>query len=397
VSEKPSRPLYLRGLGLKLLVKPESLSSRYVPPRLPHRDEQVDRLYSLVRSSLEGAAQVVQLIGPVGTGKTSSDALVMRRLVEEAQVTHLYVNLKLLSEPSPWLVFSHLASQLGARISRSISAGEAFLKLTKLIERESPRRVVITVDEADELVGTRSLKGGRVVYSLTRLQELGVRNVAAVIFIARREEWSIGLSAEERSTLGRLVVRYPPYTYEQIVDIVLYRVADAFRSGAFLEEAAELIARVTLDLFEGDIRAALDLALYAGLIAENEGADRVSQKHVEKAVAQLSGRNLVSEELVDTLSRKERLVLAAAILSALQLGQLYVPLSLLKESVDALARHANEKITEEERDAALQKLHDAGLLKVSGPLRVYVAAAGFTEPGEYARRVLEKLGYAAPL
>ncbi|MCC6039910.1 MAG: AAA family ATPase [Thermofilum sp.] len=397
MSEKPSRPLYLRGLGLKLLVKPESLSSRYVPPRLPHRDEQVDRLYSLVRSSLEGAAQVVQLIGPVGTGKTSSDALVMRRLVEEAQVTHLYVNLKLLSEPSPWLVFSHLASQLGARISRSISAGEAFLKLTKLIERESPRRVVITVDEADELVGTRSLKGGRVVYSLTRLQELGVRNVAAVIFIARREEWSIGLSAEERSTLGRLVVRYPPYTYEQIVDIVLYRVADAFRSGAFLEEAAELIARVTLDLFEGDIRAALDLALYAGLIAENEGADRVSQKHVEKAVAQLSGRNLVSEELVDTLSRKERLVLAAAILSALQLGQLYVPLSLLKESVDALARHANEKITEEERDAALQKLHDAGLLKVSGPLRVYVAAAGFTEPGEYARRVLEKLGYAAPL
>jgi len=382
---------------LKLLVKPESLSSRYVPPRLPHRDEQVDRLYSLVRSSLEGAAQVVQLIGPVGTGKTSSDALVMRRLVEEAQVTHLYVNLKLLSEPSPWLVFSHLASQLGARISRSISAGEAFLKLAKLIERESPRRVVITVDEADELVGTRSLKGGRVVYSLTRLQELGVRNVAAVIFIARREEWSVGLSAEERSTLGRLVVRYPPYTYEQIVDIVLYRVADAFRSGAFLEEAAELIARVTLDLFEGDIRAALDLALYAGLIAENEGADRVSQKHVEKAVAQLSGRNLVSEELVDTLSRKERLVLAAAILSALQLGQLYVPLSLLKESVDALARHANEKITEEERDAALQKLHDAGLLKVSGPLRVYVAAAGFTEPGEYARRVLEKLGYAAPL
>ncbi len=382
---------------MKLLVKPESLSSRYVPPRLPHRDEQVDRLYSLVRSSLEGAAQVVQLIGPVGTGKTSSDALVMKRLVEEAQVTHLYVNLKLLSEPSPWLVFSHLASQLGARISRSISAGEAFLKLAKLIERESPRRVVITVDEADELVGTRSLKGGRVVYSLTRLQELGVRNVAAVIFIARREEWSIGLSAEERSTLGRLVVRYPPYTYEQIVDIVLYRVADAFRSGAFLEEAAELIARVTLDLFEGDIRAALDLALYAGLIAENEGADRVSQKHVEKAVAQLSGRNLVSEELVDTLSRKERLVLAAAILSALQLGQLYVPLSLLKESVDALARHANEKITEEERDAALQKLHDAGLLKVSGPLRVYVAAAGFTEPGEYARRVLEKLGYAAPL
>lgn len=382
---------------MKLLVKPEALSSRYVPPRLPHRDEQVDRLYSLVRSSLEGAAQVVQLIGPVGTGKTSSDALVMRRLVEEAQVTHLYVNLKLLSEPSPWLVFSHLASQLGARISRSISAGEAFLKLAKLIERESPRRVVITVDEADELVGTRSLKGGRVVYSLTRLQELGVRNVAAVIFIARREEWSIGLSAEERSTLGRLVVRYPPYTYEQIVDIVLYRVADAFRSGAFLEEAAELIARVTLDLFEGDIRAALDLALYAGLIAENEGADRVSQKHVEKAVAQLSGRNLVSEELVDTLSRKERLVLAAAILSALQLGQLYVPLSLLKESVDALARHANEKITEEERDAALQKLHDAGLLKVSGPLRVYVAAAGFNEPGEYARRVLEKLGYAAPL
>uniref|UniRef100_A0A7J3X7L1 AAA family ATPase n=1 Tax=Thermofilum pendens TaxID=2269 RepID=A0A7J3X7L1_THEPE len=382
---------------MRLLVKPEALSSRYVPPRLPHRDEQVDRLYSLVKSSLEGAMQVVQLIGPVGTGKTSSDALVMRKLGEEARITHLYVNIKLLSEPSPWLVYSHLASQLGARISRSISAGETFLKLAKLIERESPRRVVVTVDEADELVGARSLKGGRVVYSLTRFQELGVSNVAAVVFIARREEWSVGLSAEERSTLGRVVVRYPPYTYEQIMDIVLYRAAEAFKKGAFLEEAAELIARVTLDLFEGDVRAALDLALYAGLIAENEGADRVSQRHVEKAVAQLSGRNLVSEELVDTLSRKERLVLAAAILSALQLGQLCIPLSLLKESVDALARRANEKITDEEKDAALQKLHDIGLLKVSGPLRVYVATVGLTDPEEYAKRFLERLGCTALL
>ncbi len=382
---------------MRLLVRPEALSSRYVPPRLPHRDAQVEQLYSLVRSALEGATQVVQLIGPVGTGKTSSDALVMRKLGEEARVTHLYVNLKLLSEPSPWLVYSHLASQLGARISRSISAGEAFLKLVKLIERESPRQVVITVDEADELVGTRSLKGGRVVYSLTRLQELGVKNVAAIVFIARREEWSIGLSAEERSTLGRIIVRYPPYTYEQIVDIVLYRVAEAFRSGAFLEEGAELIARVTLDLFEGDIRAALDLTLYAGLIAESEGADRVSRKHVEKAVAQLSGRDLISEELVDALSRKERLVLAAAILGVLQLGQLYVPLSIIKENVDALAQRTNEKIAEEERDAALQKLHDAGLLKVSGPLRVYVPAAGFADPAEYARRMLEKLGYTALL
>jgi Cdc6-related protein, AAA superfamily ATPase len=382
---------------LRLLVRPEALSSRYVPPRLPHRDEQVDRLYSLVKSSLEGATQVVQLIGPVGTGKTSSDVLVARRLEEEARITHLYVNLKLLSEPSPWLVYSHLASQLGARISRSISAGEAFLKLARLIERKSPRRVMITVDEADELVGTRSLKGGRVVYSLTRFQELGVRNVAAVVFIARREEWSVGLSAEERSTLGRMIVRYPPYTYEQIIDIVLYRVAEAFGKGAFLEEAAELIARATLDLFEGDIRAALDLALYAGLIAENEGADRVSQKHVEKAVTQLSGRNLISEELVDVLSRKERLVLAAAIMGVLQLGQLYVPLSLIKENVDALAQRTHERITEEEKDAALQKLHDAGLLKVSGPLRVYVPAAGFADPGEYARRVLEKLGYVALL
>jgi len=382
---------------LRLLVRREALSSRYVPPRLPHRDAQVEQLYSLVRSALEGATQVVQLIGPVGTGKTSSDALVMRKLGEEARVTHLYVNLKLLSEPSPWLVYSHLASQLGARISRSISAGEAFLKLVKLIERESPRQVVITVDEADELVGTRSLKGGRVVYSLTRLQELGVKNVAAIVFIARREEWSIGLSAEERSTLGRIIVRYPPYTYEQIVDIVLYRVAEAFRSGAFLEEGAELIARVTLDLFEGDIRAALDLTLYAGLIAESEGADRVSRKHVEKAVAQLSGRDLISEELVDALSRRERLVLAAAILGVLQLGQLYVPLSIIKENVDALAQRTNEKIAEEERDAALQKLHDAGLLKVSGPLRVYVPAAGFADPAEYARRMLEKLGYKALL
>ncbi|MEM0223337.1 MAG: hypothetical protein QXJ99_02930 [Thermofilum sp.] len=380
---------------MSLLINPQALSSRYVPSRLPHRDEQLSRLYSLIREPLVGKTflQVIQLIGPVGTGKTSSDFLVVQRLREEApSLSHLYVNLRSLSEPSPWLIFSFISSQVGARLSRSISAGEAFLKLVKLLEKDDSKRYVITVDEADELTGVKSLKGGRVVYNLTRLPELGAKNVAAVVFIARRAEWCLGLAEEEKSTLGSVVIRYPPYTLEQLVDIITYRASEAFRGGALEEGVAEHVARATLDLFGGDVRAALDLLLYAGFIAESEGARRVGLKHVEKALAQVTGSGYISEETIRGLTRAERMVLAAALLSVEQLGQLSIPLALIEENFEALSRQLGERIPREERDEALQKLHDAGLLRFNGPLRVYVAAVGPLDPRESVPRLLARLG-----
>lgn len=381
---------------MKLLVNPQALSSKHVPRRLPHRDEQVSQLYEFLREPLEGGSffQVVQLIGPVGTGKTSSDALVAKKLSEEvSDLTHLYVNLRALSEPSPWLVYSFIASQIGARLSRSISAGEAFLKLVKLLEKDDTRRYVITIDEADELTGVRTLKGGRVVYNLTRLPELGARNVAAVVFIARRSEWSMGLAEEERSTLGSVAIRYPPYTFEQLVDIITYRASEAFSAGAFREEVAEQIARIALDLFGGDVRAALDLALYAGFIAEAEGASRLELKHVEKALAHVTGASYLSDEITGSLSTAEKVVLAAALLGVEQLGQLSVPLSLIEENATSIARQLGERLSREERDEALQKLHDEGLLRFSGPLRVYVAAVGPLDPREAVPRLLARLGF----
>lgn len=381
---------------MNLLVNPQALSSRYVPQRLPHRDEQLSRLLSLIREPLAGRAflQVIQLVGPVGTGKTSSGFLVMQKLGEEVPaLNHLYVNLRALSEPSPWLIYSFISSQLGARLSRSISAGEAFLKLVKLLEKDESKRYVITVDEADELTGVRSLKGGRVVYNLTRLPELGARSVAAVVFIARRAEWYAGLAEEEKSTLGSIVIRYPPYTFEQLVDIIAYRASGAFRNGALEEGVVEHVARATLDLFGGDVRAALDLLLYAGFIADSEKASHVGLKHVEKALAQVTGSSYLSEETSRGLSKAEKIVLAAALQGVEQLGQLSIPLALIEENAEALAKQLGEKISREERDEALQKLHDAGLLRFSGPLRVYVAAVGPLDPREAVPRLLARLGF----
>lgn len=383
---------------MNLLVNPQALSSRHIPRQLPHRDEQISQLYTLIRKPLEGDPflQVVQLVGPVGTGKTSSDALVMKKLGEEIpNLVHLYVNLRALSEPSPWLVYSFIASQLGARLSRSISTGEVFLKLVKLLERDSSKRYVITVDEADELTGVRSLKGGRVVYNFTRLPELGARNVAAVVFIARRTEWPLGLADEEKSTLGSITIRYPLYTFEQLVDIITYRASEAFRSGAFEEEIATHIARVTIDLFNGDVRAALDLLLYAGLIADAERASRIELKHIEKSLAQLTGSSYVSEEILSSLSGAERVVLAAALLGVKQLGQLNVPLPLIEENADTLSRQLGERILRDRSYEALQKLHDAGLLRFNGPMRVYVAAIGPLDPREAVPKLLARLGFGS--
>ena len=65
------------------------LSPRYVPERLPHREEQIQNLLSLYRDALEqlnnSFLQTTQIIGGVGTGKTcTAQEQDLRRATEGA-------------------------------------------------------------------------------------------------------------------------------------------------------------------------------------------------------------------------------------------------------------------------------------------------------------------------
>jgi len=359
-----------------ILRNPQALSSKYIPRRLPHRDAQLRQLSIFFPGVEKSSAffKSVQLIGSVGTGKTSTALLFARNLeksFETAQI--IYVNLKMLGDPSPWTVYTSILGQVSGRTSRSLSAGEVFEKILDEFVKKKATSFLFIVDEADELTSSRSLRGGRVVYNLTRLPEFGVENVLGVVFIARNEEWSRGLAPEEQSTLGSLIVRFPRYTLPQLVDILLYRASEAFSDQSALPDTvAEHVAKITIDLFEGDVRKALDILLYASLIADSEHSEKVTFSHVSRALAQILGRSSLDADIVKTLKQLERVVLAATLEILKNRESSYTTEREVIENVQALCERLQlPEPRIEEIEAALQRLHDLGILRISGPLRIY--------------------------
>ncbi len=351
------------------------LSSKYVPERLPHRDLQLRQLRELFSDIYDGAPffKVVQLIGSMGAGKTSTALVFSRRLKLEVRGAEpLYVNLRMLNEPSPFLVYAALMSELGGRPSRSLSAGELLLRLVGLIKRGG-RIYVIIVDEADELVGSRSLRGGNVVYSLSRLPELGVSNVSGVVFISRRDDWAASLSSEVRSSMGSLIVRFPRYSRSQIRDILWYRVSEAFREGAIGEEVVDYVADVAVNYLEADLRKALDLLLYAGMVADLEGARRVTLDHVVKALKSVLDAAFVSPEVISALSLHEKIALYAAILALENSGSGYAELPKIREYTEMIYESFSiSRARAQPVEAALQKLYDLGIVTMKGPMKLYI-------------------------
>ncbi|ABL78272.1 ORC complex protein Cdc6/Orc1 [Thermofilum pendens Hrk 5] len=363
-----------------ILANPSALSSRYVPRRLPHREPQIERLASLFPELPKAPFfRVVQLIGPTGTGKTSTSLFFARSVEQQSEnVSTIYVNLKSLrsrdADGFPWIVYTSILSQLGAKPSRSLSAAEVFMKVVGELSRRQKKLHLVIVDEADELTGPRSLQGGQIVYNLTRLPELGVSNVAGVIFIARNDDWARGLAPEEKSSLGALVVRFPPYTLSQLVDILLYRASEALASPEALPEpVAEYIAEITVDMFERDVRKALDVLLYSALIADKEGSDKITRLHVTRALAEIMGRSYLDDDAAKMLGRTERIVLAAALRAAGSSDTIYVSEQRVLEEAQAICERLGiPPLGRREIATALQRLHDLGYIKVSGPLKIFV-------------------------
>lgn len=356
----------------------QKLSSKHVPSRLPHRDKQLTQLYVLFGDVLDGNPffKTVQLIGSVGTGKTSSSMLFARRLSSKNnRVKFLYINLKKLSEPSPFLVYSELLSSLGLKASRSRSPGELFEKFVSAIQKMEKNTFIIILDEADEFTGARSLKGGKIVYNLSRFPEFGVENVAGTVFIARRREWSEGLSLEEQSSLGSIVVYYPRYTKEQIIDILSYRASEAFREGVLGYELIEYLADITVDLFQSDIRKALDILLYAGVLAEMESSRRVEFQHLSKAIRGVLGYTVISSDILSLLSTRDKIILYASILSSENSHRGYTSFSSVKEYAEMICESLNmEKIPEELIEESLQKLYELGIISINGPRKIHVSS-----------------------
>jgi len=283
----------------RIFLDKEKLHPDYIPEKLPHREDQIKRIASILVPGLEGTRPSNILIyGLTGTGKTAVTLFVLRGLEDRAKTRGIRFRYAYVNTRKTDTTYRVLIPYTGLAIA------EVYRRYIEALD--SWRGVhVIVLDEIDYYVRRH---GDDLLYKLTRINEELTHGKASIIGITNDINFVENLDPRVRSSLGEIEIVFPPYNATQLEDILWDRARDAFVPGVIgldvIKYCAALAARE-----HGDARRALDLLRVAGEIAEREDAERVTIAYVKQASLEIEHGRI--QQVVSTLPLHAKLVLKA--------------------------------------------------------------------------------------
>ncbi len=301
--------IFSRVTGARIFKNRDILRPDYVPDTLPHRDDQIRALGSILAQALKGTKpNNVFIYGLTGTGKTAVTKYVLKRLAEKAGelgVPFMYAYVNCRQSDTAYRVLADIAESLGLRIPfTGLSTAEVYRRIVRAL---NSRRLLFTI-VLDEIDFLEKGKGENLLYKLTRINEELAGTQVSLIGITNDVKFVENLEPRVKSSLGEEELVFPPYNALQLEDILMERAKEAFYPGV-LEEGVISYCAALAAKEHGDARRALDLLRVAGEIAEREGAEKVTINHVQRARIEIE-RDRV-EEVVKTLPLHAKMVLAA--------------------------------------------------------------------------------------
>ncbi len=300
------------------------LRPSYIPEQLPHREEQIQDLASIMVTALRGnRPSNVLIFGKTGTGKTAVVRFLERevnRLKRENseselddefgdydvdRVEYVYVNCEVVD--THYGVMKNIGNKFVDEWSDQIPftgwpMEKVYDSLREKIDEE-PRVVVIILDELDKLV---TKNGDSVLYHLSKINSELKNSKVSLIGISNNLKFTEFLDPRVKSRLGEEKMIFPPYDAEQLKDILADRAGQAFESEILGNDVISLCSALAAQE-HGDARRALDLLRVSAEIAEREKDENVTTDHVYRA------KNKIEQdcvrEAVNTLPTHSKLVL----------------------------------------------------------------------------------------
>jgi archaeal cell division control protein 6 len=305
-----------KGLFADLLAQTGIFKSRdvlrptYTPSELPHRNEQINGLASVLVPALRGETPSNVLIyGKTGTGKTAVAKYVGKELEEaslgDMKCTVIYINCEVVD--TQYRILAHLARHFDKEIPMTgWPTDQVYAEFRNAVDSEK-QVVVIMLDEVDKLVR----KGDDVLYNLSRINSDLLRSKVSIIGISNDLKFTEFLDPRVKSSLGEDEIIFPPYNAEQIKDILEQRAKLSFSPGVLQESVIPLCAAFAAQE-HGDARKALDLLRISGELAERARSAIVAEDHVRSAREKIEQDRV--EEVIKTLPTQSKLVLYSIVL-----------------------------------------------------------------------------------
>ena len=347
--------------GKALFVDRNALSPEYVPERLPFRDPQTKAVAEVLAPILHGSKPSnLLLYGKTGTGKTAVARYVLSRLQGEAGRNDLlvaYVNTRLANTEyrslAEFAEFLQLPEEAKIPFT-GLSIGEVIERAFRQIKAKGAH-VVLVLDEIDYLVKTF---GDGVLYEFTRSSERLSPGFLSLIGISNDLKFKEGLDPRVLSSLSEEELVFPPYTVEELREILVERAQVAFRPGVASPAAINLCAAMA-GSEHGDARRAIDLLRIAGEVAEREGLSEIDDSCITRASDKMEHDRV--EEAIRSLPPQNKAILLAVsrFKGGTNTGELYLAYS-------SLCRRAGlEALTQRRVSGILAELDLLGLVEAS--------------------------------
>jgi len=279
------------------------LQVRYTPESIPHRDEQIKAIASILASALRGERPSNLFVyGKTGTGKTLSVQYVQNELMKKSEelgveVRFEYLNCKLKKvADTEYRILAALVKQLGGEVpATGLPTDQVWAKFIDLVDKKK-QLIVFIFDEIDQAIKKMS---DTFLYSITRLnQELNNAQIS-IIGISNDITFLENIDPRVRSSLGEEEFVFPPYNAIQLQDILNDR-CNAFKQGVVIEGViAKCAAYAARE--HGDARRALDLFRIAGELSERDGKTNISEEYID-----LANRKIERDKILDIVESEPK-------------------------------------------------------------------------------------------
>jgi len=291
----------------------EVLRPSYVPEVLPHREKQIRELASILAPALRGETPSnIFIYGKTGTGKTAVAKFIGKQLIEKGKelgvnTNFVYINCEIVDTQYRVLqnVANHFINIWEDRVPfTGWPTDEVYRKLVESIEATKGVAIIV-LDEVDKL------KGDEVLYNLSRLNYDLDRSRTSIIGISNDLKFTEFLDPRVKSSIEEENMVFPPYSADELCNILGERAKKAFKEGVVEDNVIPLCAALAAQE-HGDARRALDLLRVSAEIAERSGDKKVMEKHVRMAENKIELDRV--KEIVKTLPIQSKIVLMAAII-----------------------------------------------------------------------------------
>ena len=262
------------------------IQSNYTPENIPHRDEQMKHIASILAPSLLGQkTSNLFIYGKTGSGKTLSVQHVANELSKRASENKIlrveYLNCKLKKvADTEYRILAELIKKLGGSVpATGLPTDQVYLKFLEILENSPEKLLILILDEVDQAVKKIN---DEFLYNLTRINS-ELKDIQIILVgISNDLRFLDMIDQRVRSSLSEEELVFPPYNAIQLQDILRQRSEIAFKKNTIEEGVIEKCAAYAARE-HGDARRALELLRVAGELAERNGDKKIKIDYLDQA------------------------------------------------------------------------------------------------------------------